>query len=630
MRIRKILFIILFLGLSLPARATNDIYVIQLVLDGLRYDVMQRNLEQGQLPTLQKHFVQEGTAFKNAYTIFPTVSTPAYISFVTGLGPADSGVPFLEWFDRMEQKTTNYLTVNGLLAVNRDFWSHRALLNPDRQEENSDTTLFERLAPEKTLALYTPFRRGAKEVFPKGVPWKMAWSAFVTHSGPAIDRHAMQKLLKEFRAPVAKLPRFSFVGLYGSDYIGHHKGPEALALDEGLTKFDAELGQLIAVLQEKGIWDKTYIVITSDHGMHLTGKYFKLVENLWHDNFRVKPKNPKIKDADLHVVNRGVSSTLIYARGEKGWKELPDVDWLRRFPTRRGPKDLIAWLLAQKPTDWIAVRNGDNNIKLFTADGREGTLKTFRIDGKRFYSYTYDATKGIDPFGYATNANLKKRLDGTPFDASVWGEETFATARPDAVVQVASFFEDIRTGDILLVNKEGWSFRTAKIGSHGSLNQEDMHVPLLVRTPSASVFDHDKFIRSVDLYPTYLEWFGLPFAATESMGHSLSDHSPRTTEQQKALAVVEAVFIDQPPFNKMIDEWGFVSSFRKQTPHFTALLGAAKEEAQFRNRTVQKLFSLERAGNKSFTWEKERMLHKEMWRLMRMQDICKALDPTNY
>ena len=629
---RKLCFLFLFVFFQpLTAQAVNDVYVIHLTLDGMRYDVVKKNLEQLNLPTLKKYFVDEGVFFENAYTVFPTVSTPAYISFVTGLGPADSGVPFLEWFDRSKKRSIGYLTWRGYLAMNRDFWNRRALLNPDNPEMNPPTTLFERLNGEETYALYTPFRRGAKRVFPRRIPVRATLNAFVTHNELALDRHAWKKILKKFSGPIEKTPRFTFVGLYSSDYIGHKQGTEAGYFAPLLVELDQSLQKLISLLQKKGILEKTYIVITSDHGMHPTGNFFALEKLFWSKGLRLKPDNPRVKDFDLYVSNRGVSSTFIYARGEEGWSDLPNEAWLRHFPTRRKSIDLIDFLLKQEPVDWVAARNGNGHVKIYTHDGREGTLKTFRINGQRFYSYSYSAEKGTDPFGYASDPSLKPLLNGEPFHFSVWGEKTAATERPDAVVQVADLFDDVRTGDILVVNKNGWTFRTEKKGSHGSLNQEDMHIPLLIHGPGLKSSDPKRFIRSLDLYPTYLSWFGLPFDPTESSGRDIIDRTQdpdckKCTESQ-VLAKIEKIFSDHPSLEKMINEEEFIASIRKSVKNVPAIFEAAQAEEKFRHRTLQKIISLEKKQSGSFGWEKERLLERERSRLLRMQDVRKALEP---
>jgi arylsulfatase A-like enzyme len=79
---------------------------------------------------------------------------------------------------------------------------------------------------------------------------------------------------------------------------------------------------------------------------------------------------------------------------------------------------------------------------------------------------------------------------------------------PDAVIQLSQIFHDGRAGDLFVIPKSEWGFRKAKAATHGSIIFDDMRVPMLISGPTVPA---GKFgvIRSCDIYPLLLKWFGI-------------------------------------------------------------------------------------------------------------------------
>jgi len=91
-----------------------------------------------------------------------------------------------------------------------------------------------------------------------------------------------------------------------------------------------------------------------------------------------------------------------------------------------------------------------------------------------------------------------------------WLEYTWDAAFPDACVQLLDQFRSRRTGDLVVIGREGWDFRKRfeipehKSG-HGSLIRVHMQVPVWSSAPGLT-----GPIRTVDLFPAILEWLGEP------------------------------------------------------------------------------------------------------------------------
>lgn len=489
-------FILLFLfGSSSFATPPHDVYVVHFVLDGLRTDVLNRFVAEGELPNLKEYFVDRGAIFSKTLTTFPSVSSPGYIAFATGLGAGNSGIFFLEWFDRTRGIPVGYLTLKGVNRVNTDLLNRIALMDPKETKLYPPMTLFEKLAPMPTAAVYTPFRRGASLGYPQKIPFAGIVNSLLTRDGLELDRLAMQNVYHAFSMPLSKVPRYTLVGLYGIDYYAHEEGLSSRDVLAALKQFDLAFKKFLDQLARRGLRDKTYIILSSDHGMHPTGKVFALGDILWRAG---------VRDKSVYAGNRGVSSTFLYAKGEKGWRDLPSLERLRHFPAGGKKIDLIQILLEREETGWLAVRDGLDTVRVFKTGG-EGVIRTIPGEKGSFYSYAH---AGKDPFGFAQNPGPAPFSNGDVFSREEWLRATSDAATPNAIVEIADLFQEPRVGDMLIVTKGPWVFRKEKGGTHGSLNRADMQIPLWIGGPDIprKVFDG---ARGVDLFPTILTWFGL-------------------------------------------------------------------------------------------------------------------------
>ncbi|MDO8526359.1 MAG: alkaline phosphatase family protein [Deltaproteobacteria bacterium] len=526
---RKIFFFLALLLLAKPAFAINDIYVVHLVLDGARYDLLSEMTEKGELPNLKEYFLDHGATFDHALTVFPTVSTPGYVSFATGLGAGNSGIVFLEWLDRPEREVVGYLTLEGLNRVDSDFLNFAALRDPEETELYPPSTLFEKLKPFPTAAIYTPFRRGASTIYPQGLPFPLAWNGFVTENASAMNAMSMERLHELFARNEKKIPRYTFVALYGTDYDGHKKGPHSDEIQGDLKKFDFFFKQFTDQLKERGLGDKTYIIVSSDHGMHDTEKKFSLRKILNSMGFKGKHS--------IYVGDRGVSSTFIYMKGEEGWKNLPTLERLKHFPVDGKNKDLIQTLLADEGVHWVATRDGTDRVRIFEAGG-EALITQTSIGNESYYSYNY---KGSEPFHYSKNPKLSSLLDGKMHPKEEWFQKTATEYAPNAIPALADLFENPRVGDILVVTKGPWGFRKLKEGTHGSLIDEDMRIPLWIRGPGIPEGHVSRPAQGVDLYPTILSWFGFKEVDFKNQEGQVLFQTPtaRKDPEAKALADIE-------------------------------------------------------------------------------------------
>jgi hypothetical protein len=94
-----------------------------------------------------------------------------------------------------------------------------------------------------------------------------------------------------------------------------------------------------------------------------------------------------------------------------------------------------------------------------------------------------------------------------------WLEQTWNGPFPDAPVQILDQFRSPRTGDLVVVGREGFDFRRRyeiplhKAG-HGSMHRAHMQIPLWSSHPLPA-----QRLRSTDLFPSMLAWLGVEVPA---------------------------------------------------------------------------------------------------------------------
>ncbi len=69
------------------------------------------------------------------------------------------------------------------------------------------------------------------------------------------------------RVTVPRVPTFLAVYCSELDDIGHARGAEDPGIDAALADLDAQVGRLVAALDELGIADETTVILSGDHGM---------------------------------------------------------------------------------------------------------------------------------------------------------------------------------------------------------------------------------------------------------------------------------------------------------------------------------------------------------------------------
>ena len=330
-----------------------------LLVDGLRRDLAESELDAGTLPNLAA-MVEEGGR-SCAITAFPSTTSVAYLPFLTGCMPGRCDIPSIRWLDRQRYHGRWWRD----RAAVRSYCGYQAVLLDDDLAPNV-RTMFE-LVPQ-SLGLFTPVARGLS---PDRDPTKLSrklWGMlahFAEWHQPADDAVARHLI-----AAAGGLARFVFAQFPAVDGYAHQDGPKAPSVRRALQKLDAAVGRMIETLRASGELERSLILLVSDHGASSVQTHLDLAD--W---FRVHGvpvlAHPVIwrRKPRAAVMVAGNGSAMVYARPDESRQRRWPMERLRQpeaFGTR---EDIVAALLAERAVGLIAAEDEDGAVRIASEDG---------------------------------------------------------------------------------------------------------------------------------------------------------------------------------------------------------------------------------------------------------------------
>lgn len=453
-----------------------------LLVDGLRPDTAEARLAAGDLPHLAAMLQQGGRT--QAITGFPSTTSVAYLPFLTGCTPGHCDIPSIRWLDRSGYRGRWWRD----RAAVRSYCGYQApLLDSDINPEVQ--TIFE-LVPE-SIGIFTPVARGLTVGRDPSRLERKVWGSLAhliqwhQPSDDSVSRHLLRAADQNWRFVFAQFP--------GVDGYTHQSGHESDVVRRALVRVDATVGRLRELLRKRGELEQSLILMVSDHGAsqvhtHLDlGDWFRAqgVPTLAHPV--VWQRRPRVA-----VMVAGNGSAMIYARPGEARDERWPIERLRKPETFGTRKDLVAALLREPSVAFVAAGSERGGLWV---ESEEGAARIEQRDGEIAYQpVTGDPLRAGGPSKASSREWLESSWNG-PF--------------PDAVFHLLDQFRSRRSGDLLVIAREGYDFRGRfevpehRYG-HGSLIRAHMQTPVW---SSHSIPAEP--LRTVDLFPSMLDWLGV-------------------------------------------------------------------------------------------------------------------------
>ncbi len=453
-----------------------------LLVDGLRPDVGEAMLEAGDLSNLAAMIAEGGR--NRAITVFPSTTSVAYLPFLTGCTPGACNIPSIRWLDRRAYCGRWWA---GRDAV-RSYCGYQAP-KLDADIAPDVRTIFE-LVPE-SLGIFTPVARGLTPARDPSRRERQFWGGLAHYalwhqpSDDAVSRHLLKGVDGGWRFVFAQFPAV--------DGYTHQTAPDAEPVRRALRKVDETVGAVRALLRQRGELETTLILVVSDHGATSVHTHLDLAS--WFRRQGIPTlSHPVIweRNPRAAVMVAGNGSAMVYARpGDRRDRRWP-IERLRRPDAFGVAADVVSALLREPGVALAAAEMQNGGVWVASSSG---SARLVSSDGQ----VTYSPLDG-DPLA----------IGGARTDTQRgWLEATWNSEYPDAVFHLLDQFKADRTGDLVVVAKEGYDFRERfevpehKAG-HGSLIRPHMQTPVWASQPVPSTA-----LRTVDLFPAMLDWLAV-------------------------------------------------------------------------------------------------------------------------
>ena len=214
-------------------------HLILISLDGFRYDYLDR----GVTPTISK-IASEGVRAAYLQPVFPTSTFPNHISIITGLYPTNHGIVANKFIDTI---TNEFFSIGSKEALDPKWYFGEPFWVTCKKNGVVSASYF---WPSSDLNDSTRnpnyFER-------------------YDHNRDYLQR--VQGILSWLDLPENQRPSFLTLYFDSPDTYGHKNGTESEVLNKKLTELDSVISVLIQGLKDREIYDKTNIIILSDHGM---------------------------------------------------------------------------------------------------------------------------------------------------------------------------------------------------------------------------------------------------------------------------------------------------------------------------------------------------------------------------
>jgi phosphonoacetate hydrolase len=242
-----------------PARRADHVFV--LMLDGARPDIL-RTVNAATIRALEA----SGVRYAQARTIYPSQTRVAFVSLPTGAYPGSHGVV-------------------GGPSFKDDGWATISYRDDDpsaAQALCARPTIFEELAAAGLTSAYAAMK-GYELVGARGATWTINGNrtldrdAYATRyqaeaqGSAALGLWNKQRLARDLLDQTVVLvkehrPNLVILNLGSADYSAHSYGPETPQYRQTLEHIDGLIADLLRVLEQLKMRDRTTIIVSADHG----------------------------------------------------------------------------------------------------------------------------------------------------------------------------------------------------------------------------------------------------------------------------------------------------------------------------------------------------------------------------
>jgi len=485
-------------------------HTIFILTDGVSADALYGLIDRGKMPYMKKYLIDRGVTVKNCLTCFPSNTTPAHVSHLTGTYINRHGIPLIKYWDPQNWKYMDF-TKSSLSAI-KDL---------NNSISKSVKTIYEYL-PGRTTSIHF-VSRGATDVYASLPKSAFLYLYSKIYGWNKLHDKGIKVALK--RLSSRKAPSAIVIYLPGPDAISHKVGPLSSKYFDSVEHLDECIRLLIEGdnkthgLKGLGIFDNSLLIFSSDHG-EMEVKTRVPLETFFNeiglDIVSKGSSQNKIARADVLMAVSGGIAFLYFIKKKMASHEI-SLKELQNYKIEGQTIDIVSWLKDIKGIGRIYVHESENVYHIFSGDGESRIIRKM-IKNQPYYSY--EIVSGKDPFLYADSADCNRVID-TKFHArEKWVEFTQATKFSNIIDQIPRIFDCKKTSRAVIVTSaSNCSFKMKHKGEHDVEDKEVRTVPLMIAKSNlkATIIDA---AQTVDVLPTILKLLGLNYDDQEFDGRA--------------------------------------------------------------------------------------------------------------
>lgn len=472
-------------------------------VDGLKPAVVDEMLARGELPNIQRRFIDGGVRVRHAISSLPSVTYTNTASILTGCWPAEHGILGNQWFNRETGRIVDYTSAFAYRNVNRDLTA---------------ATIHTRLADAFTVNIHCGNDRGADYTITNPVENGLDW-AFGAFA--AVDRRAANettRLPALASAHGGVWPRLTVVYFPAVDEIAHRDSPDSDDYRDAIRHVDEQIGRVIDGLETAGLLDRVYRVLVSDHGAVAT----PLERSVGFENMlearrglhvsKAPAPHGRVEESDAVAVIGADRCALVFLRAGKSWTERPSRAEIERIIFDAGDP-MLTW----PGIDLICYRSSRERVRVLS---RRGALTVVQNTTSASPRIRLEIESGDAPptirdvaravLGYGDDVCAKLGGADAWAAADDWLRATADTDYPDLPPQILRLFDASRTGDIAVFAGDNATLRPRWAGGHGGVSAADMNAMLCFAGPGIAPGRTIPAARLIDVTPTVLDLLAAP------------------------------------------------------------------------------------------------------------------------
>ena len=250
-------------------------------LDGVSRNLLYDMLRAGELPNLAALVGGDGLAHAHLdgslLSTLPSTTMAAWVSALTGVGPADHGVVGNEYFVRETRRfecpaPVSFSSAKPTLEIYTDDYLDKLIDSP---------TVYERIRQRDPnvliwIAMNHVFRGGDALLLPNRDVLAKAISAVLEilvdpHQASrdayaALDKGAIDTVVEHLAS--GPTPDILTLYMYGTDLYAHvaSEGPDRARRAYLKEVIDPALGKVVERLRQRGLYDRMWTIVVADHG----------------------------------------------------------------------------------------------------------------------------------------------------------------------------------------------------------------------------------------------------------------------------------------------------------------------------------------------------------------------------